>query len=39
MAAVQEQDARPDVNREFVLTGELMVEAGEEQFLDPGIAP
>ena len=34
MAAVQEQDAGPDVDGKLVLSGKIMVEAGQEQFLD-----
>jgi len=38
MATVDEQRARPDVNRELVLTGEVMVEAAQQQLLDAGLA-
>ena len=34
VAAVQEQDPRPDTDCQFVLSAEIMVEAGEEQLLD-----
>ena len=38
VAAVEKQRARPDVDGEFVVGGEVMVEAGEQQLLDFGIA-
>jgi len=38
MATIDEQRARPDVNRELVLTGEVMIEAAQQQFLDAGLA-
>ena len=34
VAAVEEQDARPDVDRELVLAGEIVVEPGEEELFD-----
>jgi glutamate formiminotransferase len=34
MIAVQEQCSRPDVDRLIVLSGEIVIEAGEEQLLD-----
>ena len=34
MAAVEEQDARPDADCELVLSAEIMVESGEEKLLD-----
>src|SRR5207249_4259685 len=37
MAAIEEEDARPDVDRVVVLRGEVMIEAGEQQLLDLGV--
>ena len=37
MAAVDEQHARPDIDRQFVLFGKVVVEPEDEQFLDAGI--
>jgi hypothetical protein len=33
--AIQEQDSRPEIDGLFVLTGEVFVEACEEQLLNP----
>src|SRR4029078_4612458 len=38
VAAIEEQDARPDTDGELVLTVEIMVEAREKQLLDPRLA-
>jgi hypothetical protein len=38
MAAVEKQGARPDVDRELVVGGEVMVEADEEELLDLRVA-
>ena len=38
VAAVQEQDTRPHADRQLVLTVEIMIEAGEEEFLDARFA-
>ena len=38
MAAIEEQDPRPDADGELVLTGKIMVEAGEEQVFDARVA-
>ena len=38
VAAIDEQHARPDVDRELVLLGEIMVEPGEQELLDAGVA-
>ena len=35
--AIEEQDARPHIDGKIVLTGEVMVEAREEKFFDPGV--
>lgn len=37
MATIDEQHTRPDVDREFVLIGEVVGQTGEEQFLDTGV--
>src|SRR6188472_1539782 len=34
MAAIDEQRSRPDIDREFVLTGKVMVEPAQQEFLD-----
>ena len=38
MAAIEEQRARPDVDRLFVLGGEVVIEAEQQQLLDLRIA-
>ena len=38
VAAVEEDDARPDVDRLLVVAGEVVVEAGEQELLDVGVA-
>ena len=38
VAAIEEQRARPDVDGLFVLRGEVVIEAGEQQLLDLRIA-
>ena len=38
MAAIEKEDARPDVNRMLVTSGEVMVQAGQKQLLDACIA-
>ena len=38
VGAVEEQHARPDVDRELVLAREVVVETGEQQLFDPGVA-
>ncbi|MGH9174217.1 MAG: hypothetical protein ACRD1H_07655 [Vicinamibacterales bacterium] len=38
VVAVEEQDARPEIDRLFVLVGKVKVETGEQQMLNPGVA-
>ena len=38
MAAVEEEDTRPDVNRLLVVAGKIVVESREEELLDEGRA-
>ena len=38
VVAIEKQRARPDVDRLFVLAGEVVIEAGEQQLLDLGFA-
>ena len=38
MAAIEEQRARPDVDRLFVLGGEVVIQAEQQQLLDLRIA-
>ena len=38
VGAIEEQHARPDVHRVFEPPGEVLVEAGDEQLLDAGVA-
>ena len=38
VAVIEEQHTRPDADRELVLAGEIMVEAGEEEVFDSGVA-
>ena len=38
MAAIEEQDARPDADGELVLSGEVVIEAGEEELFDARVA-
>ena len=38
MAAIEEQHARPDVDRELVLAGEVVIEPGEQQLFDSRVA-
>jgi hypothetical protein len=38
VSAIQEQYARPDADRQFVLSAEVMIESGEKQSLDAGVA-
>jgi hypothetical protein len=38
MAAVEKQRACPDVDGELVVRGEVMVESGEEEVFDSGVA-
>jgi hypothetical protein len=38
MIAIEEERARPDIDRLFVLRGEVVIEAGEEQLFDLGVA-
>ena len=37
VVAIEKQHARPEVDGLFVLTGEVLVEPGEEQLLDAGV--
>jgi hypothetical protein len=37
MAAIQKQDASPDIDGEFVLTSEVMIQTDEEQLFDSGV--
>ena len=37
MSVIQEQDPRPDADGEVVVTGEVMVEAAEEEIFDAGV--
>jgi hypothetical protein len=39
MIAIQKRDARPDVDRLFVIFCEVMIEPGDEKFLDARGAP
>jgi hypothetical protein len=36
--AIEEQHARPEIDRVFVAVGEVFVEPGEQQLLDPRVA-
>jgi hypothetical protein len=38
VAALEEDDAGPDVDRLLIAAGEILIEAGEEQLFDAGIA-
>ena len=38
MAAIEKQRARPDVDGVLVLRGEVVIETGEEQLFDFGVA-
>ena len=38
VAAIEEGDAGPDVDGLLVAPGEVLIEAGEEQLLDPAFA-
>lgn len=36
--AIEKEHARPDADREFVLTREVVIETDEEQLFDPRLA-
>ena len=38
VVAIEEEDARPDVNRFFVLSGEVPIQAVDEQRFSPAVA-
>ena len=38
MAAIEEEHSRPDVDRELVLTGEVVIEPAQQQFLEARLA-
>ena len=38
MPAIEEEDARPDADGQLVLSGEVVVEAGEEELFDARVA-
>jgi glutamate formiminotransferase / 5-formyltetrahydrofolate cyclo-ligase len=37
VSTIEKQDTRPDIHREIVLAGKVMVEAGEKKLFDSGI--
>ena len=37
VVAIEEQHARPEVDGRFELAGEIVIEAGDEQMLDPRV--